>query len=906
MTLRILVCLVCVFAGGIAGSVGYFRHGFGGVLLGLGFGLMLAELLSLRKRLDLLEKSSRDTSTAKAEEKEEDVTFNPAPETGTSRQASGRAGERPGDFASSAGRATESASAEEKEFFVDRLFATLGKSSDSVISAVTGFFSGGNLVLRVGIVILFIGVSFLVKYAAQRNMVPLELRLAGAGGGGLVLLVIGWKLRLRNSGYGLALQGGGIGILYLVVFGAAKLYGLLPPLLSFALMVALVALSCLLAVLQDARSLAVFGSIGGFLAPVLMSTGSGSHIALFSYFALLNGGIVVIAWFKAWRELNLLGFFFTFVLGALWGSSGYRPEHFATVEPFLLLFFIFYVLISVLFALRQPVKLQGFIDGPLVFGLPLIVSALQYFLVKDFEYGMAFSTLGFGLFYLTVASLVWKRISGQLRLLCETFLALGVVFTSLTIPLALDGRWSGAIWALEGAGMVWVGVRQSRVLARHFGLLLQLAAGGIFLSSVMYPIDSRLFANQYFLGCLFLSVSALLSSCILDKYVTKLQHFERFYALPLMVLGLAWWYIGGVQEIEKQFSSRQSGNAFLFYLSATSILCGFTAEKMQWLRFRLSLLLQLPGMVMVFLYSILGIVYQTHVLYGWGLGAWGVAFFVLYRILYTFADSWPTKTGGWYHAISLWLLTFILAHEAQWAVERFINISDAWSMASLGFVPVVTVLLLLRLSRSLTWPVGTHPDTYLGAGAGGLALAMIFWLLLSFLEPGNPRPLPYIPVLNPLELTGLAILITLLLRAFKNRGRWKGWRNSLVSTCFPLVGLLFFIWINCVVARTVHFYTGVFYSFDRLFDSTIFQAAIAALWGIGALCITVWATRSQSRTAWAVGAVLLGLTVVKLFLVDLSGSGTVARIVSFLVVGILMLIIGYFSPMPPREKEPAS
>jgi uncharacterized membrane protein len=76
-----------------------------------------------------------------------------------------------------------------------------------------------------------------------------------------------------RGGYGLVLQGGGIGILYLVVFGAGRLYCLLPPLFSQVLMVLLVGLSCLLAVLQNSRSLAFFGSIGGFLAPVLISTG---------------------------------------------------------------------------------------------------------------------------------------------------------------------------------------------------------------------------------------------------------------------------------------------------------------------------------------------------------------------------------------------------------------------------------------------------------------------------------------------------------------------------------------------------------------------------------------------------------------------------------------------------------
>ena len=80
-------------------------------------------------------------------------------------------------------------------------------------------------------------------------------------------------------------------------------------------------------------------STGGFLAPELASIGSGSHVVLFSYYAVLNLGVLGIARYRAWRELNLLGFMATFIVGALWGGRFYRPEYLLTVELFLVLFF---------------------------------------------------------------------------------------------------------------------------------------------------------------------------------------------------------------------------------------------------------------------------------------------------------------------------------------------------------------------------------------------------------------------------------------------------------------------------------------------------------------------------------------------------------------------------------------
>ena len=182
--------------------------------------------------------------------------------------------------------------------------------------------------MKVGVVLSLFGVGFLVKEGIDRQwlVLPLELRLMFVALFGIGLLVLGWRLahaatrRTRCS-----VQGGGIGVLYLTIYASFALYHLLPAALAFALLVAVTAAAGVLAVLQDARALAVLGILGGFLAPVLVSTGSGNHVALFSYYALLDLAILGIAWFKAWRVLNVLGFVFTFGIGTLWGIDGYSP-----------------------------------------------------------------------------------------------------------------------------------------------------------------------------------------------------------------------------------------------------------------------------------------------------------------------------------------------------------------------------------------------------------------------------------------------------------------------------------------------------------------------------------------------------------------------------------------------------
>lgn len=237
------------------------------------------------------------------------------------------------------------------------------------------------------------------------------------------------------------------------------------------------------------------------------------------------------------------------------GVRNYEPRYFASTEPFLILFFLMFTLIGVLFAFRQPPKLRGYVDGTLVFGTPIICFSLQTALVKDIKYGLAISALLTSLFYVGLARFLWNRGNERLRqgmrTLTEAFLALGIVFVTLAVPLALSGRWTAVTWALEGAALIWLGVRQNRILPRNFGALLQLVAAFFFLAGT-HPADERIILfNGVYLGCLIISLSALFSSWYLYR-AENLSEFEGFHHLLLFVWGVIWWFGGGINELNYQ------------------------------------------------------------------------------------------------------------------------------------------------------------------------------------------------------------------------------------------------------------------------------------------------------------------------------------------------------------------
>lgn len=471
---------------------------------------------------------------------------------------------------------------------------------------------GGNLVAKAGLLILFLGVSFLLKYAAARVTVPIEFRLAGITLADIGLLLWGWRIRESRPNIALPVQGAALGILMLVTFGAFKLYDLIPGGLAFALLFFLTFFTCVLAVLQNAVWLAVFGIAGGFAAPILTSTGQGSHVALFSYYALLNAGILAIALKRSWRLLNLLGFAFTFLISTAWGVLKYRPEDYLSAQGFLVLFFLFYVAIAILYASREAPRLKHYVDGTLVFGTPLLAFGLQFGLVHDVKFGLAFSALALGLFYIGLTLALWRRRGSSLKLLVESFLALGIVFGTLAIPFALDGRWTSAAWALEGAGIVWIGLRQRQTLAWVFGVLVQIGAWISFVGSVS-GLTSEVAANaNLWLGFLLLAGTGLAMAINFRKQLDAGEPLPPVVGVlaTLFLGGAALWLLLGAW-VEIHLHAHGTLQATLFAASGVIVagLLGWIANRQAWPVARLFALIAQGAAGLLFAALVFGIFY---------------------------------------------------------------------------------------------------------------------------------------------------------------------------------------------------------------------------------------------------------------------------------------------------------
>ena len=910
--------IIFAILGGILG--GFFSYGFGimsGWIPGALLGYLLASVLDLRKQLNALKQDVTRLGKAETPRPTQAVPSRPTPATAQAApprpaEAAVPATVTPAPEVSPAAKPAVVMQAAVHEVkssrAAPRAEASATVDEPAILRYLKAYFSGPNILARVGVIVLFFGVAFLLKYAAERSEISVEFRLMGVAIASIVMLIIGWRLRVRLNDYALILQGASIGVLYLTVFAALRLYQALPPGLTLLILVAVGVFSSILAVVQNARSLAILGICGGFLAPLLTSTGDGSHVMLFTYYALLNAGIFGMAWFKSWRPLNLLGFAFTFVIATFWGVTRYQAEQFATTEPFLILFFLFYVGIPILYAQRQAPELKGYVDGTLVFGTPLIAMGLQAGMMQQasmlqvFEYGLAVSAVVLSLFYLLTAKILYQRKHDSLRLLVEYFLALGVVLATLAIPFALDGRWISASWALEGAAILWIGLRQKRLLPRVFGTLLQFAAGFILLTDFDYSAAPLAVFNSIYIGSVLISFAGLFSAWYLQRRRADIGAFEHTFSYVLFTWGALWWLGAGLREIDLFVGYRHDDLAALLFFAFSSLGFSLLCKRLVWPVARIPALALLPAMIMAALVQWFSV---AHPFAGLAYIGWLAAFATLYRVLQQHENEVSAATIRVLHMLALWLLSIIIAWEVSWIITHLIQVRGTWPMIAWALVPGLILGGLSLYGQRLRWPVAAFLPTYLGLGAVPLAAYLWLWSLLTNLSSdGNPYPISYMPLLNPLDLAQVFVFLMLATWLLKIRQLKLTVLDSIpLKLRYAIIAATLFVWLNAALLRTLHYWADVPFNRYAMMHSVLVQASISIFWSVLALTIMRVATQKQLRTLWVIGSVLMAAVVLKLFTIDISGIGSLERIVSFIGVALLMLVVGYIAPLPAKKEE---
>ena len=754
----------------------------------------------------------------------------------------------------------------------------------------------GNVPVKIGLLVLIFGAGALIKYATDAGWLslPIELRLAGIAVAAIAGLIWGLREAKERPSFGLSMQGGSIGILLMVVFGAYRIWQVLPASMAFVLVLVLVAGSAVLAVRQNSYWLAALGFLGGYLAPVLLSTGSGNHIALFSYYAILNLAVLGIAIVRPWRTLNLLGFAFTFGIGIAWGLRSYHADLFWSVEPFLVGFYLMYVVIPVLYALRNEAP-SGKVDGTLLFGTPILAFPLQVALFESERYPLAISAIIMAALYICLA--LWARKDVRLKLLAQTTATLALVFSTLAVPLALSARWTSAAWALQGAGLVWLGLKQDSRLTRYSGILLQFLAAGAYFYSIDYRwADDSVtpILNGHTLNLMLLSVGAFLVSWLYTIHRSS----RHAVSVLLLSIGSLWWYVMGWREVglhlqDDSFAFGLAGVAALTALGSMLLMRRIGWDAMRFVC--VSALLQAP-----ILLSIAQIIED-----GWMFSSmmWLAAIYIaVYVAAIKMLAARESRLLATSHLVGLasLIITATLAIEYQlskglFAYEQMaVYLGEAWRATLPALPMLIAALLIWRRPHIIAWPVAAAFNSYRRFALVAISIFVgMYWLSLQF-TAGNPEPMPFIPLINPVELVLVSVLLALTIAL---RERDDASRNQYAG----IVALAAAATLTMMVIRACHQYLG--YSWEPgILNKDAVQAALSIVWSLAGVAAWLIGSRRNQRGIWIIGAVLLAIVAIKLLLIDRRFLGDLPGILSFLVYGGLMVLVGRFAPIPPKRE----
>ena len=405
---------------------------------------------------------------------------------------------------------------------------------------------GGSWFNRIGIIAIFLGVTFFLKYAVDKEWIGPAGRVLIAAAVGLGFLILGERLRKRYPSYAYGLTGGGIAVLYAAIwFASGNKYGLLSQPVAFALMAAVTATASLLAARYNALPIAVLGLIGGFLTPILLSTGVDNEIGLFTYIALLDLGVLALAYSKQWRSLNYMAFISTVLMFAAWMYRWYGTDGIDKLWKtifFLTLFFAIFALLAVLYNVvnRRP---TGWLDLAMVFSNALLYFGTSYELLDDNHHGiLGLFALLVSVFYMALGYFTYNR-DREDNLLILTFLGLAFLFAVLAVPIQFDQHWVTMGWAIEGVVMSWVGLRANDRTSRYAALVVF----GIAVAHWFY-VDMREFAyhanesflpllNRRALSCAVLVGALAAAVRVYKRTKSNVEDEERSMFVGLYMLG---------------------------------------------------------------------------------------------------------------------------------------------------------------------------------------------------------------------------------------------------------------------------------------------------------------------------------------------------------------------------------
>lgn len=393
---------------------------------------------------------------------------------------------------------------------------------------------GENLINKIGIAITIIGVSIGAKYAIDHQLISPLTRIVLGYLVGLALLGFSIKLKKKYGNFSAVLLSGAMAILYFITYAAYSFYDLIPQILTFALMVVFTAFTVVAALNYNRQVIAHIGLVGAYAVPFLLSDGSGKVAVLFTYMAIINTGILIIAFKKYWKPLYYSAFTLTWLIYLLWYAFNYlTTQHFGLALTFLTIFFALFYVTALAYKLVKKEKF-AFPDIVLLLINSFLFFGIGYTLLNDHETTnqlLGLFTLLNAIIHFMVSAVIYRQKLADRNLF---YLVSGLVLTFITIaiPVQLDGNWVTLLWVAEAALLFWIGRTKNVPVYEKLSYILMMLAffsilqdwGSVYYNYYTEAPDSRitpLFNIHFLSSLLFISAFGFINRLNQNKKYTS-------------------------------------------------------------------------------------------------------------------------------------------------------------------------------------------------------------------------------------------------------------------------------------------------------------------------------------------------------------------------------------------------
>ena len=320
-------------------------------------------------------------------------------------------------------------------------------------------FIGENLINKIGIVIIVIGVIIGAKYAIDHRLISPLTRIILGYFVGLGFLGVAIRLKKNYENFSAVLLSGSMAIMYFITYAAYAFYKLFPQELAFIVMVFFTVFTVIASLNYNKQVIAQIGLVGAYGVPFLLSEDTGRVAILFSYIAIINAGILTISIKKYWKPLYYSAFILTWLIYYAWFVSDYSvSKYFGFALSFA---FVFFILFHLTFLIYKISRNEKFERADIILLLPnaFVFYGFGYSILNEHTIGGQFLglyTLGNAFIHFITSMIIYKRKTVDINLV---YLAAGLVlvFITIAIPVQLDGNWVTLLWAAEAALLFWIG-----------------------------------------------------------------------------------------------------------------------------------------------------------------------------------------------------------------------------------------------------------------------------------------------------------------------------------------------------------------------------------------------------------------------------------------------------------------